>query len=40
VEAIIGRDISYTATVGLVIAAAVLLRQRFMPAPPATEIGR
>ena len=27
-EAMIGRDISYTATFGLVIAAAVLLRQR------------
>ena len=33
-EAIIGRDISYTATFGLVIAAAVLLKQRMQPAPP------
>ena len=33
-EAIIGRDISYTATFGLVIAAAVLLKQRMQPALP------
>jgi TRAP transporter 4TM/12TM fusion protein len=33
-EAIIGRDINYTATFGLVIAAAVLLKQRMQPAPP------
>src|SRR6266567_64841 len=33
-EAIIGRDISYTATFGLIIAAAVLLKQRMQPAPP------
>jgi TRAP transporter 4TM/12TM fusion protein len=32
-EAVIGRDISYTATFGLAIAAAVLLKQRLMPAP-------
>ena len=31
-EAIIGRDISYTATFGLAIAAAVLLKQRMQPA--------
>jgi TRAP-type uncharacterized transport system fused permease subunit len=38
-EAVIGRDISYTATFGLAIAAAVLLRQRMSMAhtsePPA-----
>src|SRR5436190_20796814 len=33
-EAAIGRDINYTATFGLVIAAAVLLKQRMQPAPP------
>ena len=33
-EAAIGRDINYTATFGLVIAAAVLLKQRIQPAPP------
>ena len=33
-EAIIGRDIDYTATFGLVIAAAVLLKQRMQPSPP------
>ena len=33
-EAMIGRDISYTATFGVVIAAAVLLKQRMQPAPP------
>ena len=33
-EAIIGRDISYTATFGLLIAAAVLLKQKMLPAPP------
>jgi TRAP-type uncharacterized transport system fused permease subunit len=32
-EAIIGRDISYTATFGLAIAAAVLLKQRMQPDP-------
>ena len=34
IEAIIGRDISYTATFGLAIAAAVLLKQRMQPAAP------
>ena len=34
IEAIIGRDISYTATFGLAIAAAVLLKQRMQPATP------
>ena len=34
IEAIIGRDISYTATFGLVIGAAVLLKQRMQPALP------
>ena len=33
-EAIIGRDINYTATFGLAIAAAVLLKQRMQPGPP------
>src|SRR5881394_3496394 len=33
-EALIGRDIDYTATFGVVIAAAVLLKQRMQPAPP------
>jgi hypothetical protein len=36
-EAIVGRDISYTATFGLVIAAAVLLKQRVLPAPPEAQ---
>jgi TRAP transporter 4TM/12TM fusion protein len=36
-EAIIGHDITYTATAGLVLAAALLLRQKFMPAPAARE---
>ena len=36
-EAIIGRDIDYTATAGFVIAAALLLRQKFMPGPTAAE---
>ena len=34
IEAIIGRDISYTATFGLAIGAAVLLKQRMQPALP------
>jgi TRAP transporter 4TM/12TM fusion protein len=34
VEAMIGRDISYTATFGLAIAVAVLLKQRMQPALP------
>lgn len=33
-EAVIGRDISYTATFGIVIAAIVLIKQRMLPAPP------
>jgi TRAP transporter 4TM/12TM fusion protein len=33
-EAIIGRDINYTATFGLLIAAAVLIKQRMQPATP------
>jgi TRAP transporter 4TM/12TM fusion protein len=33
-ERIIGRDIEYTATFGLIVAAVVLLRQRMRPAPP------
>src|SRR4051794_39313526 len=38
-EALIGRDISYTATFGVVIAAAVLLKQRMQPAPPEAPAG-
>ena len=34
IELIIGRDISYTATIGLIIAAAVLIKQRIQPAVP------
>ena len=34
IELIIGRDISYTATIGLAIGAAVLLKQRMQPALP------
>jgi TRAP transporter 4TM/12TM fusion protein len=34
IELIIGRDISYTATIGLIIAAGVLLKQRMQPALP------
>ena len=34
IEAMIGRDISYTATFGLVIGVAVLLKQRMQPALP------
>ena len=33
-EVMIGRDINYTATFGLAIAIAVLLKQRMQPAPP------
>ncbi len=33
IEVMIGRDVSYTATFGLAIAAAVLLKQRMQPAP-------
>jgi TRAP transporter 4TM/12TM fusion protein len=32
-EALIGRDIAYTATLGFLIFAAVMLKQRFQPAP-------
>ena len=34
IELIIGRDISYTATIGLIIAGAVLIKQRIQPAVP------
>jgi TRAP-type uncharacterized transport system fused permease subunit len=34
IELIIGRDISYTATIGVVIGAIVLLKQRMQPALP------
>ena len=34
IELIIGRDISYTATIGLIIAAGVLIKQRIQPAVP------
>ncbi len=40
VEAIIGRDISYTASIGLAIAVAVLLKQKLMPAAPAHATSR
>ena len=36
-EIIIGRDISYTATFGLAIAIAVLLKQRMQPEGPRTQ---
>lgn len=39
-EAVIGRDISYTATFGLVLAAVVLLKQRLQPAPPIEATGQ
>jgi TRAP transporter 4TM/12TM fusion protein len=39
-EAMIGRDISYTATFGLAIAAAVLLKQYMQPAPPEVPAAR
>jgi hypothetical protein len=32
-EAIIGHDISYTATTGMLVAAAVLIKQWVQPAP-------
>jgi TRAP transporter 4TM/12TM fusion protein len=38
-EAAIGRDIDYTATFGLAIGAAVLLKQRMQPATPAQATG-
>jgi len=34
IELVIGRDISYTATIGLIIAVAVLIKQRIQPAAP------
>jgi TRAP-type uncharacterized transport system fused permease subunit len=34
IELIVGRDISYTATIGVVIGVIVLLKQRFQPALP------
>jgi TRAP transporter 4TM/12TM fusion protein len=39
IEAIIGRDISYTATFGIAIAAAVLLKQHMQSAPAKTPAG-
>lgn len=39
-EAVIGRDISYTATFGLVLAAVVLLKQRLQPEPPIEATGQ
>jgi TRAP transporter 4TM/12TM fusion protein len=39
-ETMIGRDISYTATFGLAIAAAVLLKQYMQPAPPEVPAAR
>jgi TRAP transporter 4TM/12TM fusion protein len=39
IELIIARDISYTATIGIVIAAAVLLKQRIQPAPAKAPAG-
>ncbi len=36
-EAMVGRDISYTATFGLALAAAVLIKQRIRPAAPQTQ---
>jgi len=33
-EAVIGRDIEYTATFGLVLVGIVLVKQRLQPAPP------
>jgi TRAP transporter 4TM/12TM fusion protein len=39
IEAIIGRDIDYTATFGIAIAAAVLLKQRMQPEPAKAPAG-
>jgi TRAP transporter 4TM/12TM fusion protein len=40
VEAVVGRDIEYTATFGLVLAAVVLFRQKMLPgSPPAKAAG-
>jgi hypothetical protein len=36
-EAIIGHDISYTATFGFVVLAAVLVKQVLSPAPPKAQ---
>jgi TRAP-type uncharacterized transport system fused permease subunit len=36
-EAIVGRDISYTATAGLVIGAIVIVKQLALPGPPHVE---
>ena len=40
VEAVIGRDISYTAGIGVVLFAIVLLKQRLQPAPEIQATGR
>ena len=40
VEAIIGRDIDYTATFGMLIGAAVLIKQWMLPAPPRRKATR
>jgi hypothetical protein len=37
-EAAIGHDISYTATFGLAVAAAVLLKQHMQPAAPRVQM--
>jgi hypothetical protein len=40
VELVVGRDIEYTATFGLVLAAVVLFRQKMLPgSPPAQAAG-
>jgi TRAP transporter 4TM/12TM fusion protein len=39
-EAVAGRDIRFTATFGLALAAAVLIKQRIKPATPQTQAGR
>jgi TRAP-type uncharacterized transport system fused permease subunit len=39
-EAIIGRDIAHTATFGLLIAGAVLLKQWMLPVPPEIQATR
>src|SRR4051812_32908415 len=39
-EAIVGRDLDYTATFGLIIAAGVLVKQRMQPAPPIAPAAR
>jgi hypothetical protein len=40
VETITGRDISYTAGIGVVLFAIVLLKQRLQPAPQVQATGR